>query len=168
MPMPTTVEVVADLTMCANCAIITANGIDDHSDDDRAHLLLMHLTTADWSGHIVLGEQTHDFSARRCDTCDTTVAGARYDGVLLSSASASTVASAGVMHGPALPTYDEVTGGVIDWGVTHTIGHAIQRLRNNVLMCHTCDDGTGSTYLSALRITRPEPTGMAASFSPFD
>lgn len=80
--MPT--EVIADLTMCTDCAHTIANGIDHHDDDARAHMLAMFEHTRDWSGTIVVGEHTDDFSARECDTCGTVLAGDRYDGVLLS------------------------------------------------------------------------------------
>lgn len=79
--MPVITE--ADLTMCADCAQIHANGIDVNSDADRAHVLLMFDTTSTWTGTIVVGEHTSDFSATRCDTCDTTLAGHRYSGALL-------------------------------------------------------------------------------------
>lgn len=71
---------------------------------------------------------------------------------------------------PALPTYDERVDAVLDFSHEHSLRHAIQRLTSprDVLICWTCDDGTGNTRVSAPRIPKPEPTGIAASMSRFD
>lgn len=80
--MPTLTECYP-LVMCADCALIIANGAE--SDEDKAHARVMFEHTADWHGHIVSGEQTDDFSAARCDTCGTDLAGHRFAGHLLVS-----------------------------------------------------------------------------------
>lgn len=71
-----------DLTMCADCAQIYANGIDEHSDEQKSHAHTMLMHTEDWRGQIAVGEHTDEFSARRCDTCGTDTCGDRYSGVL--------------------------------------------------------------------------------------
>lgn len=80
-----TVEVVADLTMCTDCAHAIANGIDADDSDQRNHVLRMWEHTKTWVGTIVVeSPQSEDFATAPCDTCDTHLAGARYNGVLLS------------------------------------------------------------------------------------
>lgn len=171
-----TVEVTADLTMCADCAMLTANGVDPHDLDQRAHAMLMWETTQHWTGHIVVDSQTDEFSARRCDTCNTTDAGARYSGVLLSSASASTVSSAGVNHDqPALPTYYERAMATLAWTSVHDHNHYVSRT-GPTLLCETCaaaaamsgGDPTATRLFSPTYVVAPAPSGIAASVSRFD
>lgn len=83
--MYTRTTVTADLTMCADCAHMYVNGIDEHDDNQRAHMLVAFEHTKEWTGTIVIGEHTDEFSARECDTCGTTDAGDRYSGSLLES-----------------------------------------------------------------------------------
>ena len=149
-----------DLTVCTDCIMVIANGIDDYDADAKAHLLLMFTVTSDWTGMLAPGDQTHDFSNRMCDTCRTTLAGSRFAATLLSEVL--------TYDAPALPTYDERVDAVTEWANMHSLRHSIQWVRKSTLLCWTCDDGTGSTRLSAPRIPRPEPTGIAASMSRFD
>lgn len=82
MPTITT----TDLTLCADCAITYANGIDEHDADQIAHVRNMIAFTPTMTGHVAVGEIITDFSARQCDTCGTTDAGTRFDGALLEQA----------------------------------------------------------------------------------
>lgn len=149
-----------DLTVCTDCIMVIANGIDHHDEDQRNHMLAMWDHTADWKGTLAPGDETNAFSDRECDTCGTTLAGVRFAATLLTEVL--------TYDQPALPTYDEKVDAVMDWSAKHGLRHAIQRLRNNVLVCWSCDDGYGSSHLSAPRIPKPEPTGIEASMSRFD
>lgn len=81
--LATSTTVQMHLVMCDDCAQIIANGVDSNDADQRAHLLVMADVTASWRGTIVVDHHTTDFSTRYCTTCDTTLAGSRWSGVLL-------------------------------------------------------------------------------------
>lgn len=78
-----TVIITRDLTMCVDCAQVQSNGVDANDDSQREHALRMFHHTADWRGTIVVDRLVTKFSSRHCDTCGTTLAGARYSGALL-------------------------------------------------------------------------------------
>lgn len=65
-----------DLTICTDCAMIYANGID--TPEQGAHVKQMLAHTPDMTGTVAVDEISHDFSPRQCDTCGTTLAGERW------------------------------------------------------------------------------------------
>lgn len=76
-----------DLTVCTDCIMIIANGIDEHDADQREHALDMWAFTHDWVGTFAPGDHITDFGTGQCDTCGTGLAGARYEAHLLPAAS---------------------------------------------------------------------------------
>lgn len=74
---------ITELSICADCANIIANGVDTADPEQREHVRLMVIRTADWRGTLVVGDQSHDFAVNPCDVCGTDLAGTRFEASLL-------------------------------------------------------------------------------------
>lgn len=74
-----------DVRLCACCALKAANddtsGCSDVSDPREHPLGVM---GADFGGHVVVGDESDDFSQARCDGCGSELAGERFHAVVLS------------------------------------------------------------------------------------